>query len=68
LKPKAEAFEVEKDDPLIIAVISLSIVIVAGILVAVLSAYCCKRCHYRQPSGSVRGSPGTNVIKLFSSH
>lgn len=48
---------VRDDDPLIVAVISLAIVIVAGILVAVLSVYCCKRCQYQRPSGSTQASP-----------
>ena len=45
------------DDPLIVVIISLAIVIVAGILVAVLSAYCCKRCQYQRPLGSTRPGP-----------
>jgi hypothetical protein len=41
------------DDPLIIAVISVAIVVVAGALAGVLSAYFCKRCQYQKPpSGS----------------
>ena len=53
----AQAYEDEKDDPLVIAIISLAIVIVAGILAAILSVYCCKRCQYEKAGTSSRGSP-----------
>jgi len=46
---RAQAFEDDQDDPAIIAVISVSIIVVAGILVTVLAVYCCKRCQYQRP-------------------
>jgi hypothetical protein len=51
----AQAFEDDEDDPITIAVISVSIIVVAGILVTVLAVYCCKRRHYQSP-GSNQGS------------
>jgi hypothetical protein len=54
-KPKiqaAQAYEDEKDDPTTIAAISVAIIVVAGILVAVLAVYCCKRCQYQAPKSS----------------
>ena len=49
---RPQAFEDDQDDPATIAVISVSIIVVAGILVTVLAVYCCKRCQYQRPTSS----------------
>ena len=57
-KPKieeAQAYEDGQDDPTTIAAISVAIIVVAGILVAVLAVYCCKRCQYQTPKAGPGG-------------
>ena len=49
---QAQAYEDGEDDPRTIAIISVSIIVVAGILVAVLAVYCCKRRHYESPGSN----------------